>query len=174
VVGLLRSTTRTHKVARSRRTTRIVARRLGGRGTIRIRKGRHTPKRHRKRQNQRRDQQRNALSHLSSHLLPIFSKDTKPAHPSRKEIAGCATGSARPLSAHLTVAGFLASTRYTTYFLCVVGKDMPPRRAAHEPVGVYLVLLISCLPVANPLKRSFLLSTSVNKGKKKGQSLWLP
>jgi hypothetical protein len=61
---------------------------------------RHAPKRHRQRQHQRRDQQRNALFHLLT--SSPFSPTRKPAYLSLGEIAGCATGSARPsFSAHL-------------------------------------------------------------------------
>jgi hypothetical protein len=63
---------------------------------------RHTPKRHRQRQHQRRDQQRNALPHLFSPPFLIQEQNRLTSPPARAEVvAGCATGSVRPFSAHL-------------------------------------------------------------------------
>ena len=62
---------------------------------------RHARGRHAKRHHERCDQQRNALSHLlTSFTYPKQNRLTSP--PARAEgVAGCATGSARFLSAHL-------------------------------------------------------------------------
>ncbi len=56
---------------------------------------RHAPERHRKRQHKCRNQQRNALSHLFSPPFSFLQRHETGLHLSRKEVAGCATGSAR-------------------------------------------------------------------------------
>ena len=64
----------------------------------------NSTKRHGQRQHQRRDQQRNALPHLFSPPLPFSQHENRLT--SFTEIAGCATGSARPsYSAHLYGSG---------------------------------------------------------------------
>src|SRR5918995_5467257 len=73
-----------------------------------------TPERHRKRQHKRRDQQRDALPHL---LTPS---------PRADEVAGCATGLARPfLGAHPFLGGGFLS-------LYLYGYDAPTLAGADE------------------------------------------
>src|SRR5215204_4018056 len=75
VIGLLRAATWAHEVARSWRSTRIVARRLRRWSTVRIAE-RHARQRHAKRHHERRDQQRDALPHLLT-PSPLLRKPSK-------------------------------------------------------------------------------------------------
>src|SRR5215203_4167006 len=82
VVGLLRAATRAHEVARSGRPTRVVARRVLRRRTVRIteRYARST-KGHTQPQHERRDQDRYTLLHLLSLLDRKPLRKTAIDHP---------------------------------------------------------------------------------------------
>jgi len=98
-----------------------------------------TPKGHRHRQHKRRDQQRYTPLHLLT-SFPFVQKQSTD-HP-LAEVAGCATGSARPLQAPIfTEASFKAAThiglvvvRPSTTTLC---QNMPggASRGDHGALG---------------------------------------
>ncbi len=85
-----------------------------------LRERREAPERHRQRQHQRCDQQRDALPH-SSHLPSLFLQ--KENRPTSSEVAGCATGSTRFLSAHLDEGG-LQSLYTSEYSLIPTQANM--------------------------------------------------
>jgi hypothetical protein len=129
---------------------------------------RHTPKRHRQRQHQRRDQQRNALPHLFSPPLPFSQHENRLT--SFTEIAGCATGSARPsYSAHLYGSGVQSLYLELADFLradSIMSVLVAVRVCQVAYICGYLGVTSTLL--CGELRRIPIPRTSVYKGKKEG------